>query len=263
MSDPLILLERQGPIARLKFNQPKSLNAISLAAVEALDDLLKKLSDDPEIRVLVISGEGRAFMAGGDLGYLKEAGPEGAPRQASNLITKLHATMERLTDLPFPVVASVHGAVAGAGISLMLACDFAIAADDCRFVFAYSSIAACPDGGMSWSLPRMLGLRRALDFAFLDTTMNAAEAERHGLVNRVVAPAELAIHTDQIAAKLAAAPTTAFRETRRLMRGSFERSWKEQLKAEHDGFVACTKTGDFHEGIAAFFDRRQASFKGR
>jgi len=171
--------------------------------------------------------------------------------------------MERLTDLPFPVLASVHGAVAGAGISLMLACDFAIAADDCRFVFAYSSIAACPDGGMSWSLPRILGLRRALDFAFLETTMNTAEAERHGLVNRLGPLAELPAQTDQIAAKLAAAPTAAFRETRKLMRGSFERSWKEQLAAEHDGFITCTKTGDFHEGIGAFFERRQAAFKGR
>lgn len=262
MTDSLVLLERKGPIVRLKLNQPKSLNAITFAMAEVLEPMLAKLADDPEVRVLVISGEGRAFMAGGDLVYLKEAGPERASREASKLITRLHATLEQLAALPFPVLASVHGAVAGAGIGLMLAADFAIAAEDCRFVYAYSQIGASPDGGTSWSLPRMLGQRRALDFAFLDTTMNAAEAERVGLVNRVVAPGDLAVHTDQIAAKLAAAPTASFRETKRLMRQSFERGWTDQLQAEHDGFVACTRTHDLHEGVAAFFERRQPDFKG-
>lgn len=115
-------------------------------------------------------------MAGGDLNYLRAAGPPDAPAQAEGVITPFHEAMRILVALPFPVVAQVHGAVAGAGLSIMLACDFAVAADDTRFAFAYSRIATNPDGGLSWLLPRAIGVRRAMRLAFVEDVIGAAEA---------------------------------------------------------------------------------------
>ena len=256
-------LEWDGPIALLTLNEPDRLNALTLPLADALHDVLHALSRNGELRALVIRGEGRAFMAGGDLVYLRDAAPDAAASEAGVLIDRLHAVLTLLTDLPIPVIASVHGAVAGAGNSLMLACDYAIAAEDTRFIYAYGQIGASPDGGLSWSLPRMIGIRKAMAFAFLDQQIGTGEALQLGLLNIVVASADLARETLDLARKLAALPTLAFGKTKRLMRRSFEHGLPDQLMAERDAFCASTATEDFREGVAAFFERRTAQFGGR
>ncbi len=154
--------------------------------IEELDGLLAQIDDAPDICAVLLHGEGRAFMAGGDLDYLRVA--EDAPAAAGATIRSLNKTILRLTRLSKPTVACAHGVVAGAGLSILLACDVAVAAQDCRFVYAYDAIAAVPDGGLSHFLPRTIGLGRALKFAFLGGYLTASEAESFGLV-AMTAPA--------------------------------------------------------------------------
>ncbi len=250
-----------GQVARIRLTQPSKLNVVTLALADQLLEAIGEISRTPHVRTLVISGEGRAFSAGGDLGYLRNASPEVAERDAGVLIARLHEGITALTSLPIPTVASAHGAVAGAGLSLLLACDFAIAAEDTRFVFAYSQIGASPDGGLTWALSRMLGARRALDFAFLKRQMNADEAHECGLIHRKVAASELESATEAMAVELAAISMSAFRQTKRLLDDALSNTLDQQLEAERTSFQACTRTADFQEGIAAFFGRRIPHFR--
>lgn len=261
--DRLMRLDRDGALALLTFQQPQTLNAITAAFARELGEHLARLAADDGVRALLIRGEGRAFMAGGDLNYLRAAGPADAPAQADGVITPFHEAMRFLVALPFPVVAQVHGAVAGAGLSIMLACDFAVAADDTRFAFAYSRIATNPDGGLSWLLPRAIGTRRAMRLAFVEDVIGTAEAVGLGLVTQSVPAAALEDTARAFAATLAEKPTRAFAETKRLMGAAHDRSLDAQLDAERDGFCRSAATSDFHEGIAAFFEKRPAVFNGR
>jgi 2-(1,2-epoxy-1,2-dihydrophenyl)acetyl-CoA isomerase len=148
-------------------------------------------------------------------------------------------------------------------MSLLLAADIAVAADDTRLAFAYGAIGTTPDGGLSWSLPRAVGLRRATEIALLGEPIDAQEALRLGLVTRVVARDELDAETAKIAARLAAGPTLAMGRTRALLRSSLRHTLAEQLALERENFIASAGTEDFREGVAAFVERRRAEFRGR
>jgi 2-(1,2-epoxy-1,2-dihydrophenyl)acetyl-CoA isomerase len=247
-------------IARVRFNRPNELNALNADVGRAFGAALDKVFDDATIKVIVLSGSGRAFMAGGDLAVFRDATDRG--RMSRDLIDIMHASVKRLAEAPQIVVASLHGAVAGAGMSLAIAVDFAIAASDVVFNLAYSGIGATPDCGATWALPRLLGTRRALEIAFLSQPIGAEDALRIGLINRVVPPHELEAETTKIAAKLAAGPAYALARTKSLMRNSFDRTLDEQLALERDSFAACAVTADFAEGLDAFFARRKPKFSG-
>ncbi|HTT13392.1 MAG TPA: enoyl-CoA hydratase-related protein [Burkholderiaceae bacterium] len=256
-NQPLIL-RREGGVAHLRFNRPQSLNAIDSATAKALRAASEELARDPTVRAVVLSGEGKGFMAGGDIGQMK-TDPRSIPTQ---LIDPLHAALRRLAALDAPVIASVHGVVAGAGVSMMLAADLAIAAEGTRFVLAYLNLGASCDGGASFALPRVVGLRKALEIALLNETFDAAEALRLGLVNRVVPAATLEAETDKLAQRLAAGPTRAIGRMRRLMRRSSSSDFGAQLDAEKEAFAASTTTRDFAEGVSAFLEKRAARFEG-
>lgn len=262
-SSPLIRLEQNGALAHLTFDHPQALNAITADLARELRDGLSSLSGQDSVKGLIVSGAGRAFMAGGDLNYLRAAGPDEAPARAEEVIVAFHDAVRILVSLPFPVVAQVHGSVAGAGLSIMLACDYAIAAESTRFAFAYSRIATNPDGGLSWLLPRAIGVSRAMRFAFVDDVIGSTEALGLGLIQMSVPDAELGATADAFTRKLATGPTLAFAETRKLMRGAFDRTLDSQLDAELAGFCRSAGTYDFHEGIAAFFEKRPPAFEGR
>jgi 2-(1,2-epoxy-1,2-dihydrophenyl)acetyl-CoA isomerase len=174
----------------------------------------------------------------------------------------LHHAILALRRAPMPVLASVHGAVAGAGVSLLMAADLAIAADGTKFTLAYSRIGVSPDGGATWSLPRLVGHRKALELMLLSVTFDAQAALHLGLVNWVVDPARLAAETDTIARRLAQGATAAFGETKRLVYQSADQSLAAQLDAEIDAFARCAGTRDFAEGVTAFVEKRKPSFKG-
>ncbi|OYX10963.1 MAG: enoyl-CoA hydratase [Rhizobiales bacterium 32-66-8] len=222
---------------------------------------VETIAGDAAVRVVVLSGEGRGFLAGGDVGRFHAAGAN-APQVVEALIGPFHEALRMLTSLRQPVLASVHGPVAGAGLSIALAADLAIAADDARFTLAYSRIGTSPDGGASWSLPRTVGLRKALELALLSDVIDATEALRLGLVNKVVPAAQRVAETEALARRLAEGATFAFGQIKALMRGSFETSLPDQLLAEQQAFQACAATQDFAEGASAFVEKRPALFAG-
>jgi 2-(1,2-epoxy-1,2-dihydrophenyl)acetyl-CoA isomerase len=260
MSEPIASLQasRDGGIVRLLFNRPAQRNAIDRATAQAFAHACRDIASDPSVRAVIIGGTGGAFTAGGDLHELR-ADPTGA---AVGLIGPLHEAVVLLAELRAPVIASLQGAVAGAGLSLALACDFAIAAESTRFGLAYVNIGASCDLAGSWTLPRLVGLRKAMEIALIGEPFDAAEALRLGLVNRVVPEAELEAETLALARRLAEGPAQAIAQIKRLMHISFEHDLRGQLDAERAAFLRCAATPDFAEGLDAFLGKRKPRFGG-
>ncbi len=262
-----VLLSTDGAIATITLNRPDSLNALDRAMIDALHAHLIRVEQDPAIRCVVLRGAGDAFMAGGDIRMFAQALAELPPpdRQArfEELIGRVHASIVALRRMDKPVIAAVQGAAAGFGVSLALACDLAIAADNAVFTLAYCHIGTSPDGGSTFHLPRAVGMKRAMEIALLGDRFPAEEAARIGLVNRVVAAAELDAATAQLAGRLAQGPTAAYGRTKRLLNASLDNTLAGQLAAESELFTASTMTEDFREGVTAFLEKRPAGFQGR
>jgi 2-(1,2-epoxy-1,2-dihydrophenyl)acetyl-CoA isomerase len=256
---PPLEVGREGAIATLRFNRPGALNAIDVPMAEAFLAAVREIAADRTVRAVLLSGAGKGFMAGGDLAVL-QADPAGG---AAALIGPLHEALGVLATIDAPVVAQVHGVAAGAGLSLMLQADFVLAAEGTRFNLAYVNIGTSCDVGASWALPRWVGLRRALEIALLGDTLDAAAAERIGLVNRVVPAEALASEAMALAGRLANGPTVALGQLRRLMRASFDRALPAQLDAESAAFQVCAASADFRTGVDAFFAKQPARFEGR
>ena len=259
--DDVVLFDVKDGIARIRFNRPAALNAIDEGVARGFLSACEAVSRRSDVRVVVLSGAGRAFMAGGDVRRMHEAGADAAPLIGA-LLDLLNPALLLLADLAVPVIASLHGAVAGGGIGIALAADLAIAADDAQFNLAYSRIGATPDLGTTWMLPRVVGLRRALEMALLSETYDAAEALRLGLVNRVVPREALDTETEALARRLASGPTLAYGRAKRLLRTGCEATLPQQLDAERTAFIESTRTPDFLEGVSAFVQKRPPRFAG-
>ena len=257
-----LLVEQRESVAYLTMNRPAVLNALDQGMVEALLAAARQVSEDPEIRAVVLRGAGRAFMAGGDIGSFQRALPD-APAVIGKLIGPFHEALQILGAMPKPLITSVHGAVAGAGVSMMLAGDLTIAADNTQISLAYTRLGTSADGGASWSLPRVVGLRKAMEIALLNEAIEAEEALRLSLVNKVVPSADLDEATAKLAEKLAAGPIFALGAMKRLLRTSLDNNFATQLEAEAESFKACAGTADFAEGVEAFMAKRPARFSGR
>ena len=190
--NPAVRVEVDGPICRIIFDRPGALNAINLDVVAALDRVTSAIRDDNAIRCVVLSGAGDHFMAGGDIKHFQnriEAVPDRAELRGEfeELIENLHVVIRDMRAMPQPIIASVRGAAAGAGVSVMLACDMVLAAETAFFTLAYCHLGVSPDGGSTFQLPRAVGNKRAMEIALLGDRFDAATAERWGLINRVVA----------------------------------------------------------------------------
>ncbi|SEA00540.1 enoyl-CoA hydratase/isomerase family protein [Acidovorax soli] len=254
-----LIVTRQGAIVTLQFNRPEALNALDLPMAQALLAAVQAIAADTGVRAVVLKGAGRAFIAGGDLATLHANPAQGA----RDLLAPLNATLQLLQQIDAPVIAQVHGAAAGGGLSLMLMCDFVLAADGTKFNLAYINLGTSCDVGGSWALPRLVGLRHALEIALLGDAFTADDALRLGLVNRVVPAPELDRTTQAFAERLANGPTKAYGQMRRLLRTSFDRDLGAQLAAEAQSFDTCAHTADMREGLQAFFDKRKPRFQGR
>ena len=250
---------RDGAVATLRFSRPGALNAINVPMAQALLAAVRQLAADASVRAVVLCGAGKGFMAGGDLATLRANPVQGA----ADLLGPLNEAVQVLATMNAPVIAKVHGVAAGAGLSLMLQADFVIAAEGTRFNLAYINLGTSCDVGASWALPRLVGLRNALEIALMGDTLTASDALRLGLVNRVV-PAE---HLDTAAAalidRIAHGPTLAYGATKRLMRASFDRDLDTQLIAETAAFAGCAATEDMRTGIEAFYAKKPPVFEGR
>ena len=254
-----LLLERNGAIATLRFNRPDALNAINVPMANAFLAAVQSIAADPGVRAVVLCGNGRGFMAGGDLATLRADPVQGA----IDILTPLNAALQLLTQMNAPVIAQVHGVAAGAGLSLLLMADYVIAAEGTRLNLAYINLGTSCDVGASWALPRIVGVRKALEIALLSEAFTADDALRLGLINRIVPAVELDSATTTLAQRLAAGPTVAYGAMKRLMRASMDRTLPEQLAAEKDAFVHCAGTEDFRAGVEAFHQRQSAQFVGR
>ena len=254
-----VLLTRDGAIAFLTFNRPAAMNALDVPTATAFLAACQSLATDDAVRAVVLRGAGRAFGVGGDLSALQQD----SARTAHELIGRLHEAVLLLAGMNAPVIASLHGVVAGGSLSLSMACDLAIAAEGTRFNLAYTNVGANCDVSGSWSLPRLVGLRRAMQIALLSDAFDAVEALSMGVVNRVVPAADLEKETLVLATRLAAGPTLAYGRMKRLMRQSFDNDLPTQLDAERENFKASTQTADFQEALQAFFAKRPPVFQGR
>jgi len=261
MNDKLLCSCDAG-VATLIFNRPAVLNALDDEMILAFRQHCERLAADDTVRCIVLKGEGAGFIAGGDVAMFRSKLDE-LPTLSLRMTRELHVGILALRRMPKPVIASVHGAVAGAGVSIMAACDLAIAADNARFAAAYSAIGTSPDGGATYFLSRCLGPRRALEFLLLSEPVDAARALGLGLVNRVVPAADLERETQALAARLAAGPTFAYAHTKRLIDAASDASLETQLDAEAQAFSACAGSEDMREGVSAFVDKRRPMFRGR
>jgi 2-(1,2-epoxy-1,2-dihydrophenyl)acetyl-CoA isomerase len=259
-----VLATRDGAVATLTLSRPAALNALDLPMMDALVAQIATISADTTVRVIVLRGAGKHFMAGGDLKtFATRLDAEPAQRQADFqlIVDRLHAVIEHLQRMPQTVICALRGAVAGFGLSLAAACDLAVAADDAYFASAYRQIGLTPDGGGTWALPRIVGLRKALEIYLLSERFDAHEAQRIGLVNRVVDGAALDATVLAMAQSIATGPAQALGNVKRLLRESSGRTLSEQLRAEADSFARCAATDDFAEGIRAFLEKRPPRFR--
>jgi len=256
-----VLLSREGAVAEIRFNRPKVLNAFNLEASRQFLSCCEQLAGDRTMRAVILRGEGSSFMAGGDLAQFRDAVDR--PAFTHEILEPLNSALLILDELPVPVIAAVQGAAAGAGASIALAADFVIAAEDAKFIFAYARVGTSLDAGSTWNLPRLVGLRRAMELALLAEPVGAAQAFAMGLVTRVVAPVKLMEETTALAKRLATGPTGAYGRIKRLLRDSLTQEYAVQLKAELEAFASSSTTADFAEGLAAFFEKRAPVFRGR
>jgi 2-(1,2-epoxy-1,2-dihydrophenyl)acetyl-CoA isomerase len=260
MSDSVLYSIADG-VATITLNRPQVMNALDVDAILGLRAACERASNEAAARAVVIRGAGGAFCAGGDVSVFHADLPR-MGRLVRECAQELHHAILALRRASGPVLASVHGAVAGAGMSLLAAADLAVAAAGTKFTLAYSRIGASPDGGATFSLPRIVGSRKALELMLLAETFDARAALDVGLVNWVVEDGALGAETARIAQRLAGGASRALAETRQLVDCSFERTLAEQLEAEVEAFARCSETRDFAEGVTAFVEKRKPVFKG-
>lgn len=257
-----LLFEVKDQVATITLNRPEAYNAFGDEMVKEIFHAVLEVDEDPEIRCVVFTGAGKAFCAGGDV----KGFAENLPRigiHAKELTTYLHGAVSRLVRTPKPVIMGVNGIAAGGGMSLALSGDLVVAAESAKFTMAYSKIAFTPDGSSSYFLPRLIGLRRALDLYFTNRVLTAKEALEWGLVNRVFPDPEFPQALSSLARELAQGPTLAFGRAKLLFHQSTHESLETQMELEAQAIALCGKTEDFKAGVTAFAQKKTATFKGR
>lgn len=261
-TDAPLLFARENGIARLTFNRPKVGNAIDVPLARALMEAAIECDEDDTIRVVTLTGAGRLFCAGGDVAGFAAAGPR-LPMLAKELTAYIHSAVSRFARMGKPLLTIINGPAAGAGFNLALLGDIAIAAQSAHFTTAYTAIGLSPDGGVTWLLPRLVGLRRAQEILLLNKRVSAPEAAELGMITRVVPDDALAAEAEAVAVQLASAATRALGRTRNLLANGFNAALEEQLEAESRGIAAAGRDVESQEGIAAFLAKRKPDFTAK
>ncbi len=256
---PPLKLERDGSIATITLDRPEAGNAIDVVMADALLASALECSGDPTVRAVILTGRGAMFCAGGDVKAIAGAG-DAAPALIDRLTGPLHMAIARLARMEKPLITAINGTAAGAGLGLALIGDVALAARSARFAVAYGAIGLSPDAGTTWLLPRLVGLRQAQRLALEGERIDATEAERIGLISRVVDDADLPATARVIADRMATGAITAFARTRALLHASGGNGLETQLEREAVGISMSAREADGREGIAAFLERRPPRF---
>jgi 2-(1,2-epoxy-1,2-dihydrophenyl)acetyl-CoA isomerase len=260
MSDELLRIRREERVGTIILNRPQAMNYVDDAMAMEIDRVLQDFGRDEEIRCVVITGSGRAFSAGGDIKFMQQ---DHSVHEFVQRMEEVTRYIRSMIDLPKPIIASVNGMAVGAGCNIALAADLIIASADAKFGQVFSRIGLIPDCGGSYLLPRRVGITKAKELVFTGRIIDAQEAERIGMVNRVVPPESLEEETRKTALEIASGPTLALGIAKRILNQSFETNLETILRLENSNQSLLRKAEDHREGVRAFFEKRKPEFKGR
>ena len=269
MTEPLVVLERDGDVAIVTFNDPKRRNAMTEAMGHAIAEQMGALIGDPSIRAVVLTGAGRAFSAGGDLDMVESMARRGSSnpgeetrRESSEFMRRFYDLYLSVGNLPCPTIAAVNGAAIGAGLCIALACDTRIAARDAKLGLNFTRLGIHPGMGATWNLPRIVGPAHAAELLFTGRILDGAEAERIGLVNRAVDLEAVLPEALEMARAMALSAPIAVRGTKRALARSLDSDLAGQLDFEAHQQSLCCESADLGEGLAAGRAKRPPEFRG-
>lgn len=258
MTEEHLMIEKSGPILELTLNRPESLNAFSTRMISRLTSAIIDAGKDTDVKVIIISGAGRSFSAGGDV---KNMGSSES-LEVYDHIGRLNDCILTIKQSEKPIIASVHGFAAGAGVNLALACDMIVAAEDSKFVLSFSKVGLVSDGGGSYFLPRLIGPHLAKQFFFTGEQIPAERLHQLGVINFLAPSENLREETTNLAITLANGPGKAYGMLKRLIDHSFTATLEEILEQERITQTMMVTTYDHKEGVAAFKEKRKPVFKG-
>ena len=263
MSDQPILTHVENKVATLTFNRPDKLNALSRELLAQSAECLKRWSRDPEVGAIVVTGSGRAFCAGGDVSNMaKDTTPPSLEEQIDGL-REAQELSWLLYNMPKVTIAAVNGHAMGAGLGVCLSCDLRIASDAAKFGTAYAKVGFGGDFGTTWLLAQSVGAAKAKELFFLSEIIDAAEAQRLGLVNRVVAADQLSAQVGEIATRIAHGPLVSYRYMKANVNQAMSSDFRTLLDREAETHLRCGQTEDHKEGVRAFLEKRQPNFIGK
>jgi 2-(1,2-epoxy-1,2-dihydrophenyl)acetyl-CoA isomerase len=264
MPENVILTKVENKVATLTFNRPERLNALSKELLTQSIDRLKLWSRDPEVGAIVVTGAGRAFCAGGDVGGMAQG--QESPPALEEQIDGLREAQELswlLYNIPKVTIAAVNGHAMGAGLGICLACDLRIASESAKFGTAYAKVGFGGDFGTTWLLTRSVGPAKAKELFFLSEIIDAAEAHRLGLVNRVLPADQLSAQVGEIADRIAQGPLVSYRYMKTNVNQAMSSDFRALLDREAETHLRCGQTEDHREGVRAFLEKRQPNFTGK
>lgn len=253
-------VERSGAVVQITMNRPEVFNSFNRDMALAMQKALVECDTDPEVRCVVITGEGKAFSAGQDL---KEVTDPNGPPLTSIVRDHYNPIIEKIRSLNKPVVAAVNGVAAGAGANIALACDIVVARASANFIQAFSKIGLIPDSGGTYFLPRLIGFQRAAAIMMLGDKISAADAERMGMIYKVYADEDFVDSVEALARQLAAMPTKGLAYTKQALNKSMENDLSMQLALEEELQTLAGQTSDYVEGVQAFLEKRKPEFTGK
>lgn len=260
MEEAVVLYEKIGQIAKITLNRPKALNAMNGELVSTLAARLDDAGKDNDVRVIILTGNGKGFCAGGDLAYLKQLTNV---IEARTFIVEVGALVKQIQSITKPIIAMVNGVAAGAGFNLALACDIVFAADTARFAQSFVKVGLVPDCGGMYLLPKIVGMHKAKELMFTADLIGAAKADELGLLNRVIESDKLEAETLAFAEKLLLSAPIALGMVKQTLNGMEDMTLENWLVHEADMQTLCMQTKDHQEGISAFLEKRAPEFKNQ
>lgn len=254
-----VLIEIRDRIARITLNRPEQGNALNIAAAEAFKAAVDQVASDSSVRVVLLTGAGKRFCVGGDIGAFAGE-PDALAEVITRILTPIGAALKTLASLPVTIVTALNGAVGGGGVGLALCADLVVAGESAKLASGYSMVGLSPDASASWQLTRRIGPTRAKELFLTNRALNAQECLQWGIVNTVVPDAELMAHAERLAASLAGAARASVAAIATLVDGAHERTLEEQLDLETELMIASAGTADAREGVLAFTQKRRPEF---